>query len=144
MLNGLAGGAGVRTPAGYARLQYLRAAPRTRLARAGEDTQLVLELAGLTERVVVGVEGRPPQLDRPPQDVACRGVDRAYLLRAEGIGLTHGVNAGGEEHLVHVDVAEAGDRRLVEQEPLHRGLSVQGLRQVLGGKVIREWVGAKA
>src|SRR5215212_265444 len=53
----LAGWAGVGSPAGDARLHYLRAALPARLARPGEDFELVLKLAGLPEGVVVRVEG---------------------------------------------------------------------------------------
>src|SRR3712207_2108724 len=104
-LQRLARGARIGSPAGDARLGDLRSTARAGLARAIEDLQLVLEPAALAESVVVGVEGRPPQLDGPPQDVAGRCVDGPYLLRAQGVGLARGVNARGEEHLVDVDVA---------------------------------------
>src|SRR3712207_1244454 len=107
----------MRPAAGHARLDYGRAAVRAGLARAGKDLQVVLVLAGLAERVVVGVEGGAPELDGPAQDVARRGVDGLYLPGAQGVRLARRVDASGEEHLVHVDVAEARDHRLVEEEP---------------------------
>src|SRR5918997_147477 len=107
MLNGLTSLAGICSAAGDARLGDLGSADRAGLARAGEDLQLMLELAGLAESVVVGVKGRPPQLDGSTQDVAGRGVDGPYLLLTQSIGLAHGVYARGEEYLVDVDIAQA-------------------------------------
>ena len=62
------------SPSGHARLDDLCAALETGLARAGEDLELVLELARLPESVVVGVEGRPAQPDSAAQDIAGGGV----------------------------------------------------------------------
>ena len=73
----------------------------------------MLELPRLPESVVVGVKGRAPVLDGPAEYVAGREVDAFYLLRTERVRLTHRVDARREEHLVHVDVAQAGYNMLV-------------------------------
>src|SRR5215210_3793441 len=140
----LASWAGVSSPAGYARLYYLRAAIRARLTRTGKDSELVLKLAGLPEGVVVGVEGRAAQLDGAPQDVAGCGVDVAYLLCGEGAAFARGMDAGGEEDLVHVDVAETGHDGLVEEQAFYARLAVQGGGQVFDGDLLGERVGPEA
>jgi hypothetical protein len=50
---------------GDAGFLYLRSANEAGLSRAGEDLELVLELAALAEGIVIGVEGRAAQLDGP-------------------------------------------------------------------------------
>ena len=122
----------------------LCAAPGARLARPGEDFELVLKLAGLPEGVVVGVEGGAAQLDGAMQDVAGCGVDVLYFISGEGVGFSRGMDAGGEEDLVHVDVAEAGHYGLVEKQGLHAGLATQSGGQVLHCEVLGERVGAEA
>ena len=66
--------------AGYAGFCDLGAALRAWLAGMGEDFELVLEFAGLSEGVVVGVEGGAAGLDGAAEDVAGGGVDVLYLL----------------------------------------------------------------
>src|SRR5215211_948315 len=143
MLQRLAGRADVGSPSGYARLGDLCAADVARLSRAGKDLQLVLELAGLAEGVVVGVECSPALLDGPCKDVADRGVYGPYLLFAQGVRLSRWMNAGCEEDLVGVDVADAGDHRLVEEQSLDGGTALEGCRKVFGREVSGERVGAE-
>src|SRR5215216_1757686 len=130
--------------AGDARLYDFGTAPWARLARPGADVELVLELAGLAEGVVVGVEGRTALLDGPAQDGAGRGVDVLYLLCGKGAGFARGVDAGGEKDLVYVDVAEAGHDGLVEKQALHARLAAEGGGQVFDREVPGERVGAEA
>ena len=62
----------------------------------------------------------------------------------EGVGFARGMDAGGEEDLVHVDVAEARHYGLVEKQGLHAGLATQGGGQVFHCEVLGERVGAEA
>jgi hypothetical protein len=86
----------------------------------------VLVLAGLAEGVVVGVEGGAPEVYGAAEYVAGGGVYLLRLFGGEGVGPAGRVDAGGEEDLVYVDVAEAGDDRLVEEEALYVRLSPEG------------------
>lgn len=52
----------MRPPARHPQLRDPGAADQAGLSRPGEDPQLALVAARLTEGVVVGVEGRAPQL----------------------------------------------------------------------------------
>ena len=116
----------------------LRGADGAGLAGAGEDLELVLELASLAKSVVVGVKGRAAQLDSPTEYVAGRTVNKTYLFPREGVRLAGRVNPGGEEHLVHVDVAESRDDRLIQEQALYGGPALEGTNQVMRMIVGRE------
>src|SRR5919202_2824278 len=143
-LKGLAGRANMGATAGNTGFFDLRSADETRLSRTGEDLELVLELTALTEGVMVGVECCTAQLDGPAEYVAGRGVDGLNLLPRESIGLACGVDAGGEEHLVYVYVAEPGDDGLVEEHALYGGLASEYAGQILHRERLRKRFGAEA
>src|SRR4030095_1611328 len=107
----LAIGAEMGSAAGDAGLCYCGAAAGAWVAGVGEDSKLVLEFAGLSEGVVVGVEGGAAGFDGAGQDVAGGVVDVLCFSVGEGVGFACRVDAGGEEDFVYVDVAEAGDYR---------------------------------
>ena len=67
----------------------------------------------------------PRSFDGATQDVAGGGVDVLYFVSGEGVGFSRGMDAGGEEDLVHVDVAEAGHYGLVEKQGLHAALRLK-------------------
>src|SRR5918997_3958085 len=54
------------------------------------------------------------------------------------------MNAGGEEHLVHVDVAQTRDDGLVEEQPLYGGSAFEHVRQILDRERLRKRVGTEA
>src|SRR4051812_11234194 len=130
-LKGLARRADVRTTTSDAGFLDSCPADRAGFSRSGEDLELVLELTALTKRVVVGVKGRAAQLDGSLQYISGRGVDSACLLGGEGGGLTGGVDAGAEEHLIHVDVPEPGDHGLVEEQALYGSFTRERTSQIL-------------
>src|SRR5215218_10807490 len=83
---------------------------------AGVDEELFLHRALLAARVAVVVDRRAASVDPCLQ----RGDDgiaqRLQVLGLHRAGGRERVQAGAEEGLVGVDVADAGDLRLVEQE----------------------------
>jgi hypothetical protein len=134
----------VGSAAGDAGLYDLCAAAGAWLAGVGEDFELVLEFACLSEGVVVGVEGGAAGFDGAAQDVAGGCVDFCYLVVCQGVGPACGVDAGGVKDFVDVDVAEAGHYRLVEEQTLYVRFAIEGGGQVLDGEFVGEGVGAEA
>ena len=132
------------TAASNAGFLDLCSANEARLSHTSEDLELVLELAALAEGIVVGVEGRATQLDGPAEYVAGHGVDGSYLLSRESIGLAGGVDAGGEENLVYVYVAEPGDDGLVKEQALYGRFALECTGQILGRERLCERVRAEA
>ena len=91
---------------------------------------LALEVADLAEQVLVLLVGqrRAAVLHRVLERLDHGPVEAAHLLGREALGAAVVAQAGGEEDLVGVDVADAGDELLVHQQGLELGLL--GLQQV--------------
>ena len=98
------------------------AAPVARLALAAVGVQRAVEVAGLAVDVdVERVERRPALAERLGHDVAGLVEHLADLLRGQPVPRPVAVQPGPPERLVGVDVADAGDQALVEEQPLHPG-----------------------
>ena len=97
-------------------------AARTRLAGSLVDLQVLLHRAvAVGRRVVVDRAAAP--LDRLGQDRADRLEQAALVGRAERADGPQRMEPGRPQRLVGVDVADAGDERLVEQQWLEPALA---------------------
>ena len=94
----------------------------TRLARPLVDLQPLLHRAVAVGRGVV-VDGAAAPLDGLGQDRADRVVQVALVGRPERRGRAQRVKPRRPQRLVRVDVADAGQERLVEQERLEPALA---------------------
>jgi len=82
-----------------------------------------LILAGGAVGVAVVAEGGSSAIDRQREDLADGFSQRANLARRERIGCSQGVNARQPQRLVGVQIADARDEGLVEQERLDAALA---------------------
>jgi hypothetical protein len=91
-----------------------RAADRTGLARALVDPEVILKLTApihpVDARPVVSQPATKRRADPPPKP--------ADLLIAEPVAAPERVEAGPVQRLIGIDVAETGDKSLIEQEGL--------------------------
>ncbi len=92
-------------------------AARARLAGPLVDLQPLLHRPVAVGRGVV-VDGAAAALDRLGEDPPERLVEVALIGRPQRPSRPQRVEPGGPQRLVGVDVADAGDERLVEQERL--------------------------
>ena len=115
----LAVAADVGAAAGGDELRDGPAAARARLSLAQVDQELVLHRAALAVRVAVVVDRRAlvrePRLERL-DDARVQALE---VGAAQPAGRLQRMDAGAEQRLVRVDVPDAGDPALVEQERLH-------------------------
>src|SRR4051812_19959716 len=135
----------VRPAPGGDELAHRRAADRARLALAAVDEELVLEGAldavGMAEVVDRRTARAEARLERRDDRVAQRG-DLAALQRARA---AQRMDAGAKERLVGVDVADARDAALVQQQRLDRRAPLARLQvEVLGREVRAERLDAQA
>ena len=98
------------------------AAIKARLTRPAVDRQVLTVAARLAFSVAIdGVEGGAPVFNRRAQ-YAARCVEKEdNLLVIERIGRTAGMELAGEEHFIHVDVAQTRNEVLIEQKRLQCG-----------------------
>src|SRR5437763_1561558 len=94
------------------------AAARTRLPRPPVDAELFLVAALQPRAADVIADARAALLDRVVQHGFDRLAQAVRLGGAEAAAGAGGVEAGGEQRLVGVDVAHAGDDVLVQQHRL--------------------------
>ena len=117
-------------------------APATGLAGPVVDLMLELVAAEALEAVAVVGDGRPPSGDGPGQHLAGRRDHPPAFGSGEPGGSAARSDAGVEQDLVDVDVAEAGDLALIHEERLHGGPTmaarggVQGFRRQAVGQRI--------
>ena len=131
----LAVGAEVRAPAAHFDASYLRAANIARLPRATKDLhpQLVRPLAAGGVDVVA--EGGAAIAQGVVEDASDGAVESLHFRFGQRVGEPLRMDAGGEEGLVGVDVADAGDSALVEEDGLDGRASVrERLLQLRGGE----------
>src|SRR3954452_10057827 len=95
-------------------------ARRTRLPRAVVNAMEQLETTGHPVRVHVVAQATAAVLDRAAEDALDRPIQSPDVVLAQVARRARRVNAGEEERLVHIDIAEAGDQPLVEQGGLNR------------------------
>ena len=125
----LAGLADVGPASGGDHLDDRAPARRAGLAGAAVDEEAVLEGAAEAVDVAEVVDRGPARVD-PFEQRRDDGVAQALvLLEREPPGGPQRVDAGAEEGLVGVDVADARDAALVEQEGLDRGAAPAGERR---------------
>ena len=95
------------------------AAIKARLTRPAVDRQVLTVAARLAFSVAIdSVEGGAPVCNRRAQ-YAARCVEKEdNLLVIERIGRTAGMELAGEEHFIHVDIAQTRNEALIEQERL--------------------------
>ena len=92
------------------------------LTRAAVDRQVFTVAARLTLSITIdGVEGGAPVCNRRAQYAARRLKKPGDLIPIERIGRTAGMELAGEEHFIHVDVAQTRNEVLIEQERLQCG-----------------------
>src|SRR5699024_1273330 len=110
------------------------------------DIERTVEVSGGAVDVdVEGVERRPSLLERVGHHVTRMVQDLDHRRQGGGPGSATAVDAGAPERLVGVDVAGAGDQRLVQEEtldlgvspadPSRRGPGVEGRVERIGGDV---------
>src|SRR6185437_10016478 len=82
---------------------------------AGAHVDIVMELeeAGDAIGVYIVGDGGAAEFDGVLQNVDQCGTETGELVAGEAAGLTAGTNAGAEEALVGVDIADAVEERLV-------------------------------
>ncbi len=98
------------------------AAIEARLTRPTVDRQVLTVAARLTLSITIdGVEGGAPVCNRRAQYAARRLKKPGDLIPIERIGRTAGMELAGEEHFIHVDVAQTRNEVLIEQERLQCG-----------------------
>src|SRR5690554_2703093 len=119
-------GSALATPAihagALAELHFLQgaAALLAELARAPVDEQLLLEIAGLAVAADEVAQGGAAALDGDRQDALdLRGQALVARPGNRAGGLAR-IDAGGEQRLAGVDVADADHHRVVHDERLHR------------------------
>src|SRR5439155_26612437 len=95
-------------------------AARAGLPGAVIDGEALLEIAELARGLDVVAQGRPAGLDRLAQDAADRLGEALRPLALHRAGEPLGRQAGPEQALRDIDVAESGDHLLVEQRRLDR------------------------
>ncbi len=110
-----------------------RCADAAGLALAGVDQVLELEEAGDAVRVDVVGDGGAAELDGAVKHGLKRGVEAAELGAGEAGGLTARADAGASKGLVGVDVADAVEKRLVEQGGLDGGFAAAEESGEVGG-----------
>ncbi len=103
---------------------------------AGAAVNLVLELEEASDAVGVDVvgDGGAAELDGVGEDLLEGGVETGELGAGEAAGVAGGADAGAEEALVGVDVADAVEDGLVEEGGLDGELAAaEELGEVGGG-----------
>ena len=122
-----------------------RSAGPAGLAVAAVDLELVLVAARLPlGGAVEGVEGGALALDGLRQDPANLGVQARGVRGPQAVRAPQGVQARAKEGLVDVDVAQAGQEALVEQERLEGpAAGLQGAPEPLGAEALAQGLGAE-
>ena len=93
------------------------------LAGAGVDVVVELEEAGYTFGIYVIGDGGAAEFDGMFEDFDEGGAEAGELGAGESAGVAEGSDAGVEESLVGIDVADAVEEGLVEQRGLDGGLA---------------------
>src|SRR5580765_7367695 len=121
-----------------------RAAGAAGLARAVVDQELVAVGARLVPQRAVRAERGAEARDRLVQHRDGLGGDRVPLFEADCSGLAPRIHARAVQDLARIDVADAGDALLVEEEGFHAELEVLGLcLELVAGGWGRDWIGAE-
>ena len=118
---------------------------KARLTRPTVDRQVLTVAARLAFSVAIdSVEGGAPVCNRRAQ-YAARCVEKeGNLLVIKCIGRTAGMELAGEEHFIHVDVAQTRNEVLIEQERLQCGCAARkAFPQDVSGKRRIEGLRAK-
>ena len=95
-----------------------RSAATTWFTTATEDSQLAAEAPRRAIRTCEVLDGGPPRGDSSAQDGADTPMQPPYFAGRERVGGPQWVDAGGVERFVDVDIPEAGEEALVEQQRL--------------------------
>ena len=107
-----------------------RAAAQAGLAGAPVDPPAARRCAGSPSAPDIVAEARAPVADALAQADADGPMEPPHLVRCQGVGATQRIEPCAPQRLIGVDVADAGDERLVEQQRLEaRAPSVQPLGQ---------------
>ena len=134
----------VRAAAGRQQLADGAAAAGTRLAGAAVHEEAILERAARAVEVAEVVDRRAVRVDPLLQRLAHGVAQQRPLGARESACLAQRVDLSAEEGLVRVDVADARDPLLVEQERLHRRPRAACERvQVLACEVVGERLDAE-
>ena len=125
-----------------------RAAAFARKPAATVGFHALAVTAGFAVHVaVVGLpfaEGGAAILNTDTEDVANGAVEGFALVGCEGAGAALGMNRGGPEGFVGIDVTDTGNERLIEQQRLDGTLTVgEQLFEIGAGKVFGERIGPK-
>ena len=116
----LAAGTEPRSPAADARLRDRRSAAPARLAVATVDAELVLHRPRGAVGSGIVAKGRALAVDPGAQGRADRAREPRHLLVTEPVRRPQRVEPCTPERLVGVDVPEAGDHTLIEEDRLQR------------------------
>ena len=91
-----------------------RATAQAGVALAMIDLQMVAVGADLPPEVLMAAKGCAAMFDCTLQHGADGLVQAGDLIAAERFGPTQGMDAGAEERLIGVDIADAGHQALIE------------------------------
>src|SRR5579885_2020928 len=118
-----------------------RATAQARRARALIDRQMVAVATCLAPDVLMTAKGRAAMFDAQRQHLADSGMQASHFIWGERLRLTQRMNARVKERFICVDIANARDTRLIEQQRLHlAGASGQKAGQRGGRKLLAEWL----
>nr|ABZ10024.1 hypothetical protein ALOHA_HF4000APKG10F13ctg1g7 [uncultured marine microorganism HF4000_APKG10F13] len=121
-----------------------RSAMVARLTAATEDAQLAAEAPWRTVRACEVLDGCPPRGDGSAQDGADAPMQPPHFACGERVGGPQRVDASSVQRLVDIDVPEAGEEALVEQQRLQpRPTRRQHRAEAGGGESARERLGAE-
>ena len=93
----------------------LSPADAARLARAIVDFMLKLKPTGFTVGIAVIPQRAAAMIDRLLENRFDRAIQRCDLCIGQSVGGDEGMDTGGEEGFIDIDVPQAGDQRLIEQ-----------------------------
>lgn len=96
------------------------------------DFMKVLEAAGPTIAIDIVADGGAAITDGQAQDGFDRLVESVDLLGGELAGAGEGMDVGGKEGFIHIDIAESGDEGLVEEGGLDGAARAGELMSKLG------------
>src|SRR5579885_3368695 len=96
-----------------------RTTAQARCARSLIDRQMIAVAACLAPDVLMATKGGATMLDAQHQHVADGCMQASYFVWRERLRLAQRMNARVKERFIRVDIANARDTRLVEQQRLH-------------------------
>jgi len=132
----------MRAAAGNHQAPDSRTAPEAGFSGPSVHLVSLLKPAGAAFGIDVTRNGRPAQCDGLRQDFANRLVERRRPPTAEARSDCGGVKSGASEALVGIDVSEAAQKTLVQQQALQPGASgMQSPAKLVAGDF--HWIGAQ-